>query len=191
MTIKAVTMGLASSALFVAGALAHGGATGIVKDRMDGMGVMREAMKTLTPMMQGSAEFDVEAVRAAAEEIGQHAGDAMTELFPEGSDGDPSEAKPDIWENWEEFAALAEQIHVLSEGLALASENGLSTDAMQGAGIMSEGSMMGTSPMMGGSSMMGGTTMMALEELAEMPADRVFLMVSQTCTACHTRFRAE
>lgn len=73
-------------------ALAHSGATGVVKERMDAMDEMGEAMKRLTPMMRGQAEYDPEVVRDAADTMIGHAGAQMTELFPEGSNGQPSEA---------------------------------------------------------------------------------------------------
>ena len=112
----------------------------------------------------------------------------MTKLFPTGSGGMPSEAKETVWQDWQEFSALAEQLHLYSEGLSLAADNGL---------MMSQDTQANTGSMMGGSStMMGGTapmmaSTMALEELSEMSADGVFAMVSQTCSACHTKFRAE
>ncbi len=174
-------------------ALAHGGATGIVKERMDGMGVMKESMKVLTAMMQGQTPYDVEVIREEAGKITSHSGEAMTKLFPQGSNAKPSEAKSEIWSNWEDFANLAEQLETLSEGLALAAGNGL---MMAGSGqgnhmtgnSMTSSGMMG-SGMMGNSPMMGGTP--GRDALAEMPADGVFTMLSQTCSACHTRFRAE
>ncbi|MFW8635676.1 c-type cytochrome [Cribrihabitans pelagius] len=194
--IAAVAAGTAAGAVW-----AHGGATGIVKDRMDAMADMGKAMKALTPMMQGKAPYDADAVRAAAGRIGGHAGETMTELFPEGTDGMPSEAKPAIWSNWGEFSALAGQLETLSEGLALAADNGLmmagshsTPDMMGGGGMMGGATMMGGSGMQGVSSMMGGAPMHAApgrEELAEMPADGVFTMLSQTCSACHSKFRAE
>ena len=39
-------------------ALAHSGATGVVKDRMEAMKAMGDAVKTVTPMMRGEAEYD-------------------------------------------------------------------------------------------------------------------------------------
>ena len=182
----------------IAGAVwAHSGATGVVKERMDGMMAMGKSVKEITPMMRGQTDYDPERVRAFAEDMRQHSGEALTRLFPEGTTGAPSEAKPNIWTDWEEFAALAEQLHTLSEGLALAAENGL----MHGGGGQTS-SMMGGESMMGGQSMMGGGSMMGNsatsefrnygpEEFSEMPADGVFMMVSQTCSACHTKFRAE
>jgi hypothetical protein len=66
----------------------------------------------------------------------------------------------------------------------LAADNGL---MMSGSG---QGSgMMGGASMMGGGSMMGGSPDQT--QLSEMPADGVFMMLSQTCSACHTQFRSE
>ena len=63
------------------------------------------------------------------------------------------------------------------------------------ATMMGSGSMMGGGSMMGaGSGMMGGTMMqaaMSAEDIAAMPVDGAFEMVSQVCSACHTKFRAE
>ena len=77
-------------------AFAHGGATGIVKDRMDAMADMGKAVKAVTPMMRGEIDYDADVVRRAAATFSRHAGDSMTELFPEGSGGMPSEAKDAI-----------------------------------------------------------------------------------------------
>ncbi len=192
-TLK-LTTGAVAASLFAVSAFAHGGATGIVKDRMDGMSAMKDSMKVLTPIMQGKAPYDAEKVRVEAESIGRHAGEALTRLFPEGSMGKPSEAKHEIWTDWEGFSDLAEQLHAYAEGLALASGNGLMmADSGQNAGMMTgaSGSMMGAGGMTGGMTggMMGGVP--GREELAEMPADGVFMMLSQACSACHTKYRAE
>ncbi|WP_170362736.1 c-type cytochrome [Ruegeria arenilitoris] len=190
MTLFKLTTGAVLASMIAVTALAHGGATGIVKERMDGMSAMKDAMKTLTPMMQGKTPYDAGTVRDAAETIGRHAGDSMTRLFPEGSDGMPSEAKPAIWQDWDAFAELAEQLQTYAEGLALAADNGLMmAGAGQGSGLMGGSGMMGGASMMGGGAMTGGPP--GREELSEMPADGVFMMLGQTCSACHTRFRSE
>ena len=64
---------------------------------------------------------------------------------------------------------------------------------MGGGNMMSGGNMMGSGGMMGGQGMMGNGMIAALrpEELAEMPAGGVFMMMGQTCSACHTKFRTE
>jgi cytochrome c556 len=64
-------------------ALAHGSATGIVKERMDGMIVLRDSMKAMGPMMQGRLDYDADVVRTQAASIRQHSGDALYSLFPE------------------------------------------------------------------------------------------------------------
>ncbi|KUJ85176.1 cytochrome C [Ruegeria marisrubri] len=195
-----LTMGAAVASVIAAAALAHGGATGIVKERMDGMSAMKDSMKVLTPMMQGKVPYDAATVRREAEKIGRHAGESLTKLFPEGTAGKPSEAKPEIWQDWDTFSDLAEQLHTYAEGLALAADNGLMmAGSGQGAGMMGGGSMMGSGMMTGGSAMMGSGMMGGMmmggvpgrEELSEMPADGVFMMLSQACSACHTRFRSE
>lgn len=178
-------------------ALAHSGATGVMKERMDAMGEMGDEMKRLAPMMRGQTEYDPDVVRNAADTMIGHAGAQMTELFPEGSNGEPSEALDTIWEDWEEFAALAEALRTSAEGMKLAADNGLAGQGeMPGGGMMGtgQGMMGGNQPMMGaGQSMMGGapTQMMTTEMLAEMPVNAGFMAVTQTCSACHQKFRAE
>ncbi len=185
-------------------ALAHSGATGVVKERMDAMGEMGDEMKRLAPMMRGQTEYDPDVVRSAADTMIGHAGTQMTELFPEGSNGMPSEALDAIWEDWEEFAALAEALRTSAEGMKLAADNGLAGPGeMPGGGMMGSGQgMMGTGQtMMGGNQTMMGTgqgmmggapaQMMSTEMLAEMPVNAGFMAVTQTCSACHQKFRAE
>lgn len=187
-----ITLGLVAS--ITAGvALAHGGATGIVKERMDGMVAMQKAVKAVTPIMRGQAEYNADKVRAFAEAVEMHSGEAMTKLFPEGTGGKPSEAKAEVWSDWEGFEALAMDLETLGKALSEAADNGLA--AMTDSG--SSGSMMGTGTMMGGNSAMGGMMgqsgdgMMDADMLASMPADMLFTRISQTCSACHTKYRAE
>ena len=182
------------AAVLIAGtavtAFAHSGATGIVKERMDAMLAMGKAVKTVAPMMRCETAYDAETVRDAARLFQQHAGESMTKLFPEGTGGMPSEAKDEVWTDWERFAALASQLEEYSEGLERAADNGLGgmggNTSMDGASMMGGGSMMG-----GDTTMMGGSTMMDAAAIAEMPADAAFTMTTQVCSACHERFRAE
>lgn len=178
MNIKfTVTGALVASGLAVA-AWAHGGATGIVKERMDGMSTMGKSIKALVPMMQGRKPLEPELVRAMAAVIQSHSGENMLRLFPHGSGGEPSKARAEIWQNQDGFARLANRIEMLSRGLALAAENPLRTAT--------------TGNMTGGNTMMGGAPpSTSLDELAKMPVDGVFTMLTRTCAACHTRFRSE
>jgi cytochrome c556 len=189
MKIRTLLGAGALSAAAITAAFGHGGATGIVKERMDAMSVMGDAVKSLSAMMRGETPYDAEAIRAEAGKIRQHAGESITRLFPEGSGGGPSEAKAEIWSSWDDFAAMAEELELLADGLARAADNGL----MQGGNQPGAGGMMGSgSGMMGGqSAMMGAPGGMDAAALAAMPADGVFNMMAQTCSACHTKFRTE
>ena len=57
-------------------------------------------------------------MREGAAVIQSHSGEALTKLFPEHSIEGPSEAKPEIWTDWEEFSELAKQLDVFAAGLA-------------------------------------------------------------------------
>ena len=193
MYVRITLAGAALASLTAVSVLAHSGATGIVKERMDGMSAMAKVVKSLSSMMRAEVPFDAEKVRQGAGIIEAHSGDNMLRLFPEGSGGGMSVAKPEIWEDWKKFEGYANDLGLLARGLAAAADNGLAmgggasdTSTMMGT---SSGSMMGTST----SSMMGTTTAIvpSPDMLALMPTDGVFNMVAQACAACHTQYRLE
>jgi len=129
-------LGAAFASAFAVVALAQGGATGVVKERMDGMGAIKEAVKVLAPMMQGQTGYDLDVIRDQAEIIAAHADDALIGLFPEGSLDAPSEAKDTVWQDRENFAALAPQLHKTSQGLAHAAGNRLMMSGNEESGGM-------------------------------------------------------
>lgn len=94
-------------------------ATGVVKERMDLMETQKDAMKVLGAMAKGQAPFDAAKGAAAALEIETTAA-KIPELFPEGTVGEPSEAKPEIWTQWDEFTADAEQLKTAAATLKAA-----------------------------------------------------------------------
>lgn len=101
-------------------AYAHGGATGIVKERMDAMGVMGKAMKTVGEMFKGQRSYDADAIQAAAGLIAQHAQD-IPGLFPDSDasrHGKVTEALPVIWEQKDRFDALSADMLRASQSLA-------------------------------------------------------------------------
>ena len=162
------------------GALAHSGATGIVKERMHGMMMMGKSMKSIAMMVKGVKEYDADTMKAAAAAIEQHSGENLTKLFPkDGKKQKVSEAKDEIWTNWEEFVALSMRLQILSQGLAASAEKGIGGDSA---------SMTGSSSMMGNS--MSGETL-TMEMMADMSPDKIFPMIADTCSSCHTKFRAE
>ena len=194
-----------------AGAIAHTGATGVVKERMAAMESIGASMKSLNAMMRGRESYDAERVRALALSIEGHGGDALTKLFPDNSLQHPTEARPEIWSDWNRFSALAEQLSAYSSALAKAADNprggaggpGMMGGRPGGPGTMQGGpggpGMMGDRP--GGPGMMqggpGGPGMMqggtgtgpTPEMLAQMPPDAAFRHLSRTCVACHDDFR--
>lgn len=170
-------------------ALGHGGATGIVKERMDLMASVGKSMKIVTEMFQGAKEYEAAAVRDAAKSIGSHGGEQLTRLFPEGSIQGPSESLPAIWQNWERFSELSEDLTKYAGALAAAAGN----PRGRGPGMNREGQGgMGTSPMGRRNPMMGSSGGMPMDDpaaLAQMSPDAAFARLTQTCSACHTQFR--
>jgi len=171
--------------------LAHGGATGIVKERMDLMDDMKSAMKELSSIFKGQQAYDAAVIRQAASTINQHSGDAITRLFPEDSLKN-SEAQPTIWQEWQHFQDLADRQERLSQGLYNAAENNhtASTGNMMGnSGMMSNQNMMGT--MMSGSStdLMLNSPMDTSEHYSSMPSEMTFRMLAENCSSCHKSYR--
>ncbi|WP_051301711.1 c-type cytochrome [Sedimenticola selenatireducens] len=96
--------------LFLLGeASAHGGATGVVKERMELMKSMGDQMKKMGAMVKGKETFDAASIAVSAQEIKQAAPE-ITHLFPEGSSHNPSEALPRIWEERGRFDELTEKM---------------------------------------------------------------------------------
>ncbi len=166
---------------------AHGGATGIVKERMDGMSAMGDAVKSLSDMFR-ARQYDAEAVKSGAAIIKQHAGEQLLGLFPEGSDGDPSEAKPAIWTDWEAFSQFAGDLSLLADTLIAHADK--PDGNMPGNNGSTMGGGMAGSTMMGGG-MSGGPQMPDADMLAQMPVEGVFNIAVQTCASCHTKYRIE
>ena len=84
-------------------ALAHGGATGIVKERMDQMVSISKAMKTMAKMVKGEIGYDASTMRTLAAQVSQNGGEALTKLFPKHSMDAPTEARHEIWQDWDVF----------------------------------------------------------------------------------------
>lgn len=119
----ALVASLASATL----ALAHEGATGVVKERMDLMDSQKDAMKLIGEMAKGKTPFDAAKAAKAANEIGSTA-KKIPELFPEGSGGGKSEALPAVWEKWDRFSANADDLASAADALATALGNSANED---------------------------------------------------------------
>lgn len=104
-------------------ALSHGGATGIVKERMELMEGIGEQMKRMGAMAKGKVPFDSQAFAEGAQLVVEGA-PKMPALFPEGSLQHPTEALPRIWEDWKRFEESTQQLEVEAEKLRAVAANG-------------------------------------------------------------------
>ena len=84
-------------------ALAHSGATGIVKERMD---MFKKNQDNLKAIKSHIGSEDYESIVKLADEIRDWAV-KMPEYFPEGSNEKPSEASPAIWTDFDGFKNAA------------------------------------------------------------------------------------
>ena len=111
-----------------AAALAHSGATGVVKERMDRMKGIALLMKDLGAMFKGEKPYKAGAVSALSRELMRLGGEAMT-YFPKGSTQHPSEATAEIWTDWPRFEAQANAMQDAAQALADAAANPRGTGA--------------------------------------------------------------
>jgi len=110
--------------LDTARSMAHMGAEGVVKQRMQAMKDMGQAMKNLAVMVRLEIPYDAERVKANARTIAGHAGPSLLSLFPEGSNGPPSEARPSVWRDWQDFSRLAADLAEKASALEVAARQG-------------------------------------------------------------------
>lgn len=121
-------------ALLAAGsALAHGGATGVVRERMDAMSAMGKNMKSIGQMLKGSSAFDAATVAASADAIAAHSGGTLTALFPPDSLQKASEASPGIWAQWDRFSEYAGKLQGSALDLKSLAEAGAGRQAIGSA----------------------------------------------------------
>lgn len=96
--------------------LAHSGASGVVKQRMELMKSVGKEMKAIAAMVKGQKPFDAAKIRDGATLIALRSGE-MEALFPEGSLMQPTEALPAIWDRWPEFSELTQRLQREAEVL--------------------------------------------------------------------------
>jgi len=112
---------LLACALSATLALAHEGATGVVKDRQDLMDSQKDAMKVIGDMAKGKTPFDAAKATEAANDIHTTA-QKIHDLFPKGTGGEQnkSDALPAVWEKWDRFTANADDLATAADALAKA-----------------------------------------------------------------------
>ena len=96
---------------------AHSGATGVVKERMKAMKLMRQDIKELRFVLE-SKGLDVQKATRPAKRIAALA-EKFPMMFPKGSNKPPSEALAKVWLEWSDFqnqfTVLAQSASTLAE----------------------------------------------------------------------------
>jgi len=104
-TVSAIVTVLA----LMASGLAHEHATGVVKERMDGMAAMAKSMKSIAQRIKTGRNLAT--VRTDAEAMLPLASKVAT-WFPSGSNQHPSEAKEEIWQHWVDFESKGKALEI-------------------------------------------------------------------------------
>lgn len=111
-------------ALFGATIHAHSVENPAVRKRMDVMKEIKGAMGVLGSMAKGAIAFDAAAAGAAQNTLIEQSGMVATRF--EANETDPkSEALPAIWENWDTFVEMADDLTFAAEGLDTKSLDGV------------------------------------------------------------------
>ncbi|WP_151718711.1 c-type cytochrome [Gemmobacter serpentinus] len=119
-TSAAIFAALTASAVFAAGEAADP----TVQARMALMKTIGGATKTLGDMASGKAPFDAAGAEAAKAALIAAAAEIPAKF--EAAATDPaSEAKPEIWTNWEDFAAKGAALHTAAEAVDATSADGI------------------------------------------------------------------
>lgn len=148
---------------------AHGKATGIVRERMDQMVLLKDAMGVLKDELVAGGDYDASRVIASARMIERHSGEAMTSKFPEGSTLH-SMALPIVWTDADRFTALAGELQAYAASMMTAAENGQISLATGGVLGLFSGE---PSP----------------EELSHLHPLEAFKAAANACSTCHREFR--
>ena len=115
--------------------IAHKGATGIIKQRMDVMSEMGDAMKLIGDMVKGKAAYDLDAIRQAVSQLSEHAPDIVEQFpdTPESKNFNMSEALPKIWESKPEFEKMAKQLEIRLSELQVITDGALNKPELRKA----------------------------------------------------------
>lgn len=97
--------------------IAHTGATGVVKERMDSMKAIASSLKALVDMQRKKRPFDAATAARAGRAIASHA-EKLGTMFPPGSNKHPSEAASEIWNKRSEFDAMMQAMQKAGEALS-------------------------------------------------------------------------
>ena len=99
-----IVAGLILASITYGDAIAHSGATGIVKERMDHFKASQDNLKEIRAHIRNE---NYASIIPLANNIASWSA-KMSDYFPVGSDITPSEASPKIWSDFEGFKAAAQ-----------------------------------------------------------------------------------
>jgi cytochrome c556 len=116
----------AGAALLVAAGF--GAATGAADDAAEMVKQRVELMKSQGPHLKPIADYlkgqgSADNLAADAQAVADNA-KRVPSLFPPGSVTDKSRAKPEIWQNWDDFKAKAHALELAAEKLAEVAKTG-------------------------------------------------------------------
>jgi cytochrome c556 len=100
---------LTGSIIHMPSALAHQGATGVVKERMNLMEDIKEDMKFIKKTVSEKDPENTAELQKTIRSL-KSSSDKILPLFPEGSLQHPTEALPEIWQQWIEFKKLVQDL---------------------------------------------------------------------------------
>lgn len=96
---------------------AHKGATGLVKQRMDAMTQISQAMKQLGKIVRGKAAYEPDTIIKLAREISARSGPHLIKLFPMGSMKHPTKATISVWRDGGDFKTIASELAKTSQAM--------------------------------------------------------------------------
>lgn len=146
---------------FTGQSIAHSGASGIVKERMEAMKTLADHARNVGDMLKRKTPFDLSVVEAASSAFISH-GERMPALFPDtkkSRNGPKTEALPAIWSNWADFTKIAAQF---------------TEDSRVMSSLVEE---------------LGNKSLSATDQNRAVRA--AFFKASRNCSGCHERFRLE
>ena len=122
--MKKITIAIVAMVLSGAAIHAHSVENPVVQKRMNLMKEIKSAIGVLGGMAKGTIAFDVVAATAAQTTLIEQS-ELVATTF-EANETDPkSEALPSIWENWDTFVDMADDLTFAAEGLDVTSLDGV------------------------------------------------------------------
>ena len=122
--MKKITIAIVAMVLSGAAIHAHSVENPVVQKRMDLMKEIKSAIGVLGGIAKGTIAFDVIAATAAQTTLIEQS-ELVATTF-EANETDPkSEALPSIWENWDTFVEMADDLTFAAEGLDVTSLDGV------------------------------------------------------------------